>query len=173
VQSQEPMMQAQANRLQILTWYSASDGEMLDTEGGMAQLASDLMLATFEKPEEKKRRHLKALFLKGQVDGRPVTKLLVDGGAAVNVAPYAMFRKLEKGEEDLIKTDMMLKDFEGNVSPARGALYIDLTIGSKTLPTTFFVVNGKGSYNLLLGCDWIHANCCIPSTMHQCVIQWV
>jgi hypothetical protein len=87
--------------------------------------------------------------------------------------PYAMFRKLGKGEEDLIKTDMMLKDFEGNVSPARGALCIDLTIGSKTLPTNFFVVNGKGSYNLLLGCDWIHANCCIPSTMHQCVIQWV
>jgi hypothetical protein len=54
-----------------------------------------------------------------------------------------------------------------------GALYIDLTIGSKTLPTTFFVVNGKGSYNLLLGHDWIHANCCIPSTMHPCVIQWV
>ena len=27
-------------------------------------------------------------------------------------------------------------------------------------------------YSLLLGHDWIHANCCIPSTMHQCLIQW-
>jgi hypothetical protein len=151
----------------------ASDGEVSDMEGGMAQLALDPMPATFEKPEEKKHRHLKALFLKGQVDGRHVTKLLVDGGAAVNIMPYVMFRKLGKGEEDLIKTDMMLKDFEGNVSPARGALCVDLTIGSKTLPTTFFVVNGKGSYNLLLGRDWIHANCCIPSTMHQCVILWI
>jgi hypothetical protein len=151
----------------------ASDGETSDTEGGMAQLALDPMPTTFEKPEEEKRRHLKALFLKGQDDGRPVTKLLVDGGAAANIMSYAMFCKLGKGEEDLIKTDMMLKDFGGNVSPARGALCVDLTIGSKTLPATFFVVNGKGSYNLLLGCDWIHANCCIPSTMHQCVIQWV
>jgi hypothetical protein len=25
---------------------------------------------------------------------------------------------------------------------------------------------------VLLGRDWIHANCCIPSTMHQCLIQW-
>ena len=49
----------------------------------------------------------------------------------------------------------------------------DLTIGSKTLPNTFFVINGKGSYSLLLGRDWIHANCCIPSTMHQCLIQWI
>ena len=24
-----------------------------------------------------------------------------------------------------------------------------------------------------MGRDWIHANCCIPSTLHQCLIQWV
>jgi hypothetical protein len=53
-----------------------------------------------------------------------------------------------------------------------GAINIKLTIGSKTLLTTFFVIDGKGSYNLLLGHDWIHANCCVPSTMHQCLIQW-
>ena len=48
-----------------------------------------------------------------------------------------------------------------------------MTIGSKTLPTTFFVISGKGAYNLLLGRDRIHANGCISSTMHQCLIQWV
>jgi hypothetical protein len=46
-------------------------------------------------------------------------------------------------------------------------------IGSKTLLTTFFVIEGKGAYSLLLGWNWIHANCCIPSTMHQQLIQWV
>ena len=49
---------------------------------------------------------------------------------------------------------------------------IELIIESKTLLTTFFVIDGKGSYNLLLGHDWIHVNCRVPSTMHQCVIQW-
>ena len=49
---------------------------------------------------------------------------------------------------------------------------IELTIGSKTLLTTFFVIDQKGSYSLLLGRDWIHANCCVSSTMHQCLIQW-
>ena len=68
---------------------------------------------------------------------------------------------------------MMLKDFEGVVSPALGALCVDLTISSKTLPTTFFVINGKASYSLLLRRDWIHANYCILSTMHQCLIQWI
>ena len=91
----------------------------------------------------------------------------------MNIMPYVMLRKLGKSQDDLTKTDMMLKDFKGVVSPALGALCVDLTIGSKTLPTTFFVINGNGSYSLLLGRDWIHANCCIPSTMHQCLIQWV
>ncbi|KAK1605789.1 hypothetical protein QYE76_029462 [Lolium multiflorum] len=42
----------------------------------------------------------------------------------------------------------------------------------KTIPTTFFIVDSKSTYDVLLGRDWIHANCCIPSTMHQCIIQW-
>jgi hypothetical protein len=46
-------------------------------------------------------------------------------------------------------------------------------VGSKTVPTAFFVVNVKGRYNVLLGRDWIHMNECMPSTLHQCLIQWV
>jgi hypothetical protein len=41
------------------------------------------------------------------------------------------------------------------------------------MPMTFFVVDVKGCYNMLLGWDWIHANECVPSTLHQCVIQWI
>src|SRR6185312_3026314 len=148
-----------------------NNDEEQDLEEAMAQLSLEPIPATFEKPEDEKHKHLKALFLKGFVYGKPVMKMLVDGGAAVNIMPYAMLRKLGKSNEDLTKTYMMLKDFEGVVSPAVGALCVDLTIDSKTLPTTFFVINGKGSYSLLLGRDWIHANCCIPSMMHQCLVQ--
>jgi hypothetical protein len=49
---------------------------------------------------------------------------------------------------------------------------VDLTIGNKTVPTSFFIIHSKSTYNILLGRDWIHTNCCIPSTMHQCLIQW-
>jgi hypothetical protein len=50
---------------------------------------------------------------------------------------------------------------------------MDLTMGSKTTPTSFFIVSSKSTYTVLLGRDWIHANCYIPSMMHQCLIQWV
>ena len=149
-----------------------SDDEEANFIDQIAQLALDPMTAIFEKPTDDERQHLKALFVKGRVDGQPMTKILIDDGAAINIMPYAVYWKLGKGDHDLTKTDMMLKDFEGNVSPVKGAICVELTIGSKTLPTTFFVISGKGAYNLLLGRDWIHANCCIPSTMHQCLVQW-
>jgi hypothetical protein len=110
--------------------------------------------------------------LKGFVDGKPMRKMLVDGGASANLMPYTTFRKLGKGPEDLIETDMMLKDFGGNASMTREAINVELMTRSKTLLTTFFVIDGKGSYSLLLGHDWIHANCCVPSTMRRCLIQW-
>ena len=49
-----------------------------------------------------------------------MSKMLVDGGASVNLMPYTTFHKLVKGPEDLIQTDMMLKDFWGNASKTRG-----------------------------------------------------
>jgi hypothetical protein len=151
----------------------SDDEEEVVLSDQVAQLALDPMMAVFEKPTDDERQHLKALFVKGRVDGQPVSKILIDGGAAINIMPYVMYQKLGKRDQDLTKTDMMLKDFEGSVSLAKGAVCVELTIGSKTLPTTFFVINGKGGYNLLLGRDWIHANCCIPSTMHQCLVQWI
>ena len=91
-----------------------------ELDEAMAQLNLEPLPVMFEKPEHSKRQHLKALFLKGFVDGKPVTKMLVDGGAAVNIMPYVMLRILGKSQDDLTKTDMMLKDFEGVVSPALG-----------------------------------------------------
>ena len=55
----------------------------------------------FDKPV--KHQHLKALYVKGFVDGKPMNKMLVDEGASVNLMPYTTFRKLGKGPGDLIE----------------------------------------------------------------------
>jgi hypothetical protein len=83
-----------------------------------------------------------------------------------------VLRQLGCSVEDLIKTNIALSDFNGQASEAQGVLNVDLTVGSKTVPTSFFIVNSKSTYTVLLRRDWIHANCCIPSLMHQCLIQW-
>jgi hypothetical protein len=125
----------------------------------------------FEKPREKNYKHLKALYLKGYINGHLVNKMLGDTGAVVNIMPYSMLHRLGHSVKDLIKTNITLSDFNGLASEVQGILNVDLTVGSKTIPTSFFIVSSKSTYTVLLGRDWIHANCCIPSTLHQCLIQ--
>jgi hypothetical protein len=126
----------------------------------------------FEKPREKNYKHLKALYHKGYINGHPVNKMLVDTGAAVNIMPYSVLHLLGRSTEDLIKTNVTLSDFNGHASEAQDILNVDLTVGSQTVPTSFFIISSKSTYTVLLGREWIHANCSIPSMMHQCLIQW-
>ena len=94
-----------------------SDFDESEYEEMVAKLTV-IQQAIFDKPV--KHRHLKALYVKGFVYEKPMSKMLVDGGASVNLMPYTTFHKLGKGPEDLIETDMMLKDFGGNASKTRG-----------------------------------------------------
>ena len=94
-----------------------SDFDELEYEEIVAKLTV-IHQAIFDKPV--KHRHLKALYIKGFVDGKPMSKMLVDGGASANLMPYTTFCNLGKGPGDLIETDMMLKDFGGNASKTRG-----------------------------------------------------
>jgi hypothetical protein len=141
-------------------------------ELSVAQLDLGPRSVIFEKPQAKNYKHLKALYLKGYINGQPVNKRLVDTGAAVNIMPYSVLCHLGRSTEDLIKTNVTLSNINGQTSKAQGVLSVDLTVENKIVPTSFFIVNSKSTYNVLLGRDWIHANCCIPSTMHQCLIQW-
>jgi hypothetical protein len=56
---------------------------------------------------------------------------------------------------------------------ARSVISMELTVGRKSLATTFFIIEVQGNYSVILGHDWIHANHCIPSILHQFLIQWI
>jgi hypothetical protein len=99
--------------------------------------------------------------------------MLVDGGASINILLLLLFKKLGHVEGDLKCTNLSLSGFAGDPMEAKGIFCKELMVGSKTMPTTFFMVDMKWCYNVLLGQDWIHANECVPSILHQCMIQWV
>ena len=61
-------------------------------ELAIAQLDLGPQSIIFEKPKEKSYKHLKGLYLKGLIDGKPVNRMLVDTGAAVNLMPYSVLR---------------------------------------------------------------------------------
>jgi hypothetical protein len=126
-------------------------------DNGVAQLCIGVEQEVFEKPA-RVREHLKPLYIKGHLDSTPVGRMMVDGGASVNIMPVTVFEKLGHTEGDLKQTNMSLNGFFGEPAEAKGIISKELTVGSKTLPTAFFIVDVRGRYNVLLGRDWIHAN---------------
>jgi hypothetical protein len=50
---------------------------------------------------------------------------------------------------------------------------MELTVGSNSLATAFFIVEMQGNYSVILDRDWIHSNHCIPSTLYPFLIQWI
>jgi hypothetical protein len=53
------------------------------------------------------------------------------------------------------------------------SIFKKLTVGGKSIATVIFIVEVQGYSSVILGCDWIHTNHCIPSTLHQFLIQWI
>jgi hypothetical protein len=124
-----------------------------DDEPIVAQFDFGPKEATFTKPKESVN-HLKLLFVRGHIDGTPITKMLVDGGAAVNLMSYSLYRKLGKQDDELVKTNMTLSGVGTDSSiKARGVTSVELTIGTKTLAAAFFVADVEGNYSLILGRD--------------------
>ena len=98
----------------------------------------------------------------------------VDSGAIVNLMLNSLYKKLGGTDEELIKTNMTVSGIGGgDPIGAKGVASIELTIGHKTIPMVFFVSEVQGNFNLILGRDWIHANQCVPSSLHQFLIQWI
>jgi hypothetical protein len=126
----------------------------------------------FEKPTLAMCQHLKPLYIKAQMDGKPVNRVLVDNGAAVNILPTSMLRKLLKTENDLIATDVSVSGFAGGATKTKGVIPIEVKVGSKIAIVAFFVVNTDSTYNALLGRDWIHSNWVVPSSLHQVLVFW-
>ena len=126
-------------------------------EEDMAHLQFGPREAVFQKPS-KNDNHLKALYMRGHINGKPVTHMLVDGGAIVNFMPYSLYKRLGGQDEDLIKTNMTVSGVGGSEPlSAKGVASMDSW-------------EVQGNYNLILGRDWIHANQCVPSTMHQFLV---
>ena len=107
----------------------------------------------FEKSTLAMSQHLKPLYIKAHMDGRPVNRVLVDNGATVNILPTSMLRKLLKTENDLIATDVSVSGFAGGATKTKGVIPIKVKIGSKIATVAFFVVNTDSAYNALLGRD--------------------
>jgi hypothetical protein len=67
--------------------------EFRGIEVEVAQMCLNPKEVMFDKPEESSQ-HLKPLYIQGHIDGKPISRMLIDGGAAVSLIPCVMFKKL-------------------------------------------------------------------------------
>jgi hypothetical protein len=119
----------------------------------------DLKEVMLEKPEESSQ-HLKPLYVRGHIDGKPISRMLINGSIAINLMSYYVFKKLGRKDDELMKTILTLNGVGGgNLMEGRGVVSMELTVGSKSLATVFFVVEVQGNYSVILGRAWIHTNC--------------
>jgi hypothetical protein len=106
----------------------------------VAELALGAEHAVFEKPENL-GTHMKPLFIQGDLDGMSIGHMFIDGGASINIFPLSLFKKLGHIKGDLKHTNLSLSSVAGDPTEAKGIICTELTVGSKTVPTAFFVVD--------------------------------
>jgi hypothetical protein len=78
----------------------------------IAQLCLGPKEVMFEKLEESSQ-HLKPLYIQGHIDERLISRMLVDGGATVNLMSYLVFKKLGREDDELVKTNLTLNGMGG------------------------------------------------------------
>ncbi|KAM1535278.1 hypothetical protein ACFX12_014334 [Malus domestica] len=93
--------------------------------------------------------HLKPIYVAAHLEGVPFKRILIDGGAAVNVLPAKQMRKMGRGTEDLIPTDLTISSFLGAITKTHGILPLEVDLGSKQIMLAFFVVDSTSTYGAL------------------------
>ncbi|KAM1794035.1 hypothetical protein ACFX11_034557 [Malus domestica] len=135
------------------------------SKDGPFRIYTDEMV--FSCPNISLVNHLKPIYVVAHLEGVPFKRILIDRGAAVNVLPSKQMRKMGRGTEDLIPTDLTVSSFSGAITKTHGILPLEVDLGSKQIMLAFFVVDCTSIYGALLGRDWIHQCLAIPSTLHQ------
>ena len=76
-------------------------------------------------------------------------------------------RQLGLTMEELSHSRLVIQGFNQGGQRAISMIHLELIIGELTSNALFHVINAKTTYNMLLGCPWIHGNEIVPSTLHQ------
>ena len=106
-------------------WYM--EGDIMVEEAKCATL----VLADPEEIKFKKwnkAKHLRPFYIKAHVNGNPINRVLINGGALLNVMPYSMVKKLWKSYKDLKEINMTMSNFTRGSTPVLGFLITELIV---------------------------------------------
>ena len=87
---------------------------------------------------------------------------LVDNGLGLNVCPLCTTLKLGFKAEDTTPVVKGMTSFDNMHHDSLWILDIPLHIGLVVFDVEFYIVDLEPSFNLLLGCPWLHKHQVIP-----------
>jgi hypothetical protein len=84
--------------------------------------------AMFERPDHHMQHPLKPLFIQAKINDVGINKVLVDGGATINLLPHFLLKKISLSESNLKPSNVVLCNYEGKSGNSFGAVEVDLVI---------------------------------------------
>ena len=81
-----------------MVFYLPDEFRVVDEDGEIAQINFGPKNAIFENPKESVK-HLRPFYVRGYINREPVNRMMVDGGAMVNLMPYSVFKRLHLDED--------------------------------------------------------------------------
>ncbi|CAN6455436.1 unnamed protein product [Victoria cruziana] len=117
--------------------------------------------------------HTNALHLRVSIKGVNICKVLVDGGASVNVCPLRTIQEIGIQRNQIEPSIIDITGFDGHSQTPLVKIILPLSIILQDMDhmVEFHVIDVDTSYNMLLRRPWIHSQNAVASTLHQ-MVRW-
>ncbi|GAA0173819.1 hypothetical protein LIER_27355 [Lithospermum erythrorhizon] len=94
--------------------------------------------------------HNNPLYVSGYVNESRISRMLVDGGSAVNILPLQTLKLLGISTEDLQQSHIIIQGFNQGGERTLGKVSLDLVIRKLETTSWFHVIDANDTYNILL-----------------------
>ena len=111
--------------------------------------------------------HVQPLFIDVACSGRQVPLVLLNNGSALNVCPLVTTIALGFSPTNFRPSSQTVRAYDGTQKTILGTLSTQVMIGPVRYSILFKGLRIQSSFNLVLGCSWIHEAGAIPSSLNQ------